>query len=1530
MRSSNLMKEESPKNSKLRRRLSRIFLWLPILVIAMGVLVFSIFQIPKIQTRLLNKVSFLVAENTGFDVKVGYANLTWFDQMIIKDLRIYDHQNDSTLIAVKELRVNVKLYDFLVNRELNADHLALDSPYLHIIKENDSTEVNVSRLITDLKELFKKNRQKKEKKTSIILDKISISNGVFTYNDLRFDSIITGKDYHHFRYDSILANLYEFSFINDSLITIIEDLSSTDHSRQLNIKHFESNFFFTKQQMRFSDMELKTDLSLIRDSLVFEYAHPSNFKYFIDSISFYMNLDQSQISAEEVALFNPSLDETHKSISFTGVLSGGLKRLKVSDFAIKTDHGTNLIGDAELLGLPKINETFINLNIKASTVNPADVAELVGDKFQQELVNIGQAKFKGRFQGFISDFVADGEVISSVGKINTDINFKILPDKKARYKGSLTLNHFDLKSIFHDQDQLRHITLNGKINGSGLRIDNADFNLDARVDSLSLNNYSYTKLSTKGEFKLGFFLGQLRAYDPNLNFESEVEIDLRDSRNKINLNATLNGVNFQPLGLSNQNLSMASVLDIDLKGLRFDDMIGYVSLYNNRIDYDGKTLEIDSIKLLSSLIGENRIIHLETDGLSAEMNGKFRNSAFIRSMKAFYNEVKLNIQNDEEDLEAYYANKSAVALEKYYLQIELNLWDVNKFARPFLPTLEISKGIKISGSFVQDSISRLNLFGSVDSLALSKTDWINNHLDINISKEFYGKSTLASAFVSSSQQFWSDKYETENTYADLLWYEDSMSLSFNIEQPNRSNQVAVQTSVLFHNDSTQFHFNKSKINLLDKKWEWDTRNRIVYKEGSWIFTDVNATNGSERLEISGSYAEDQSKSLFVDLKEFNIQNIQALLAAKVEGTIDGRVKIKRQSEQDLIEGNVIGRALKVEDFVLGNVFGVSRWNSNDNSLAINLDLVQNSKKKIEVSGLYYPKKEFDQFDLEATFDSADLKIAEPFLKKNFSQLGGLASGNFTIHGNPSNPILRGTGKISNGQVLVNYLHTKYTFNGNLIFEENEISTQNLLIQDSQHNLASLTGGVFHDAFRNAVLDFQGEFENFKLLNTTSVDNDAYYGEAYGTGNISILGAIDNIQITAEAQTAKGTRISIPLSESSDSRIEQKEYIEFVDLNDQESLIKVIEETADQEKLKVKGIELDFDLEFTTDAYVELIFDVQSGDIIRGRGNGNIELQINTDGDFTMFGDYTIDDGGYNFTLYNIINKEFDIKKGSSISWYGDPYGANLSISASYRQLASLAPLMVRFLDPDDINAPETKKKYPSIVDLTLNGNLLTPEIKFDISIQDYPQNTQLPNSSVTLDEVVTAFKARVGNNEQEMNRQVFSLIVLRKFSQENSFQVSGNTIGNSLSELISNQLSYWATQVDENLEVDVDLAGLSDDAFNTFQLRLSYTFLDGRLRVTRGSSLSNQESNGNVSNFIGDWTVEYLLTEDGRFRVKMYSRSDLEAIDQQLGENAFETGFSLQYIKSFDVLNQILSDNRKRNISERKNSVKKTTTQEEI
>jgi hypothetical protein len=211
--------------------------------------------------------------------------------------------------------------------------------------------------------------------------------------------------------------------------------------------------------------------------------------------------------------------------------------------------------------------------------------------------------------------------------------------------------------------------------------------------------------------------------------------------------------------------------------------------------------------------------------------------------------------------------------------------------------------------------------------------------------------------------------------------------------------------------------------------------------------------------------------------------------------------------------------------------------------------------------------------------------------------------------------------------------------------------------------------------------------------------------------------------------------------------------------------------------------------------------------------------------------------------------------------------------------------------------------------------MLSPDLDFDIRVEELPDDLQQ-----AFDETKAQFF-----DTEETKRQVFSLIILKRFLPRDAFTIAGgSTVENSVSELISNQLSYWISQFDENLEIDIDLGSFDQEAFNTFQLRLSYAFLDGRLQVTRDGVFTNAYTNtATAASIIGDWTVEYQLSDDGKLRVKVFSKNN--NINQNIGleNNAINTGVSLLYTTSFDRFKEFLNNGRENSLDAKLTEVKK-------
>jgi hypothetical protein len=345
------------------------------------------------------------------------------------------------------------------------------------------------------------------------------------------------------------------------------------------------------------------------------------------------------------------------------------------------------------------------------------------------------------------------------------------------------------------------------------------------------------------------------------------------------------------------------------------------------------------------------------------------------------------------------------------------------------------------------------------------------------------------------------------------------------------------------------------------------------------------------------------------------------------------------------------------------------------------------------------------------------------------------------------------------------------------------------------------------------------------------------------------------------------------------------------------------------RVKLSGIKMEFNLDVTEDAYGEIIFDKKAGDIIRANGAGKIKMIIDTKGEFSVIGQYVIKKGDYHFTTYNLVNKDFDIKPGSTITWNGPVLEGMMDILAEYNLTASLAPLAAN--DPQIQERPESKRRYPVVVRMRLTEQLLKPDIGLGLEIRDYPRNSDL-------NYYVQAFQSRISTDEQELNRQVFSLMIFRMFAPMGDFVQTSSISYSSFSDLVSNQLSSWLSQFDENLEVAIDLNGLSGSALSNFQLRFSYTLLEGRLRLTRDGGFTNAQNQTSALSIAGDWTLEYMLSKDGFFRVKMFHKINQNLILSGLNNNNTTQGASLLYTQSFNRLSELLPKKKKKKSEDRK------------
>jgi hypothetical protein len=1170
-------------------------------------------------------------------------------------------------------------------------------------------------------------------------------------------------------------------------------------------------------------------------------------------------------------------------------------------------------GRLSMDGMPNINETFTDLKVKEGVIDQSDIQFLLSEKTAKALHPLGKIHARGEYTGFPNDFVARGNLLTQLGKINSDVNLKVneADVSQSTFSGHMKLDDFKMGIYLNDTVNYQRVTLNGNINGKGLTRENTDFILAGTISSLGFRHYNYTNINTNARFARQLFNGDISIKDPNLIFNAKAFIDFRKGKELIQMKANLDTAFFEKLGFTKRPLFVRSYIDVNTSGLKLDSLFGSVVLRNSVVTFNNETLSLDSVHLISTKEGTDRQLQLRSSIADFVMKGDYRYSTLFNDAQKFGRELYLKINNNREALQEHYQKKK-INTQSYQVAFDLKIRDMRPLAGLGKIDLYASPGSQLMGNFSHSEVSTLHFNSRMDTIILKGKTFLNNEVDFNGTKSQDSLELNASLAVRSANQIFSNSFKTKNVLAQAQWEKDHVRFDFDADQEGNTNIVRLKSELDFLRDSIRIKILPTQLRIFDEDWSFSQENYAIVKGPEWNIHHLQVNKGGESAMVDGFVSENPNRSLSLSIDSLNLDILNSVLQEKISGVVNGTIEAKDLYHNPFVQNKLIVNNLTVDEFLVGNVSGLNLWNREKKRFDLNLSLERNGKKTVEMEGFYDPALA-SPLNVNAKLENTNIKIIEPFMRGIFSNMDGALTGNYSITGTFLEPIIRGEGKIQSGQLMIDYLKTTYYITGSLGFSPTQIQFKDFTLTDGLKNKATLDGFLAHRNYREFRINLDAYFNNFQMLNTNAKDNSLFYGQAFATGNLNMLGPISNLKISATARTEKGTKIFIPLNGSMDNTT-KKDFITFVNFADTLKLKK--EEKKAKSKEAATGIIMDMNLDITPDAYAEMIFDIKSGDIIRGYGRGDLKLQIDTKGDFTMFGAYEFEHGNYNFTLYDIINKEFTINKGSSITWFGDPYEASLAINASYKQLVSFAPTVTSTNDPGVINSPQMRRKYPAEVVLKLDGAMMSPQINFDIVAKDLPNNVPIEGkssniSSIALNQEFKQFRAKL--DEQELKRQVFSLIMLRRFSPPDAFATGGgSSLYSSVSELLSNQLSYWLTQVDQNLEVNFDLGNFDQEAFNTFQLRLSYSFLNGRLRVTREGVFNNQTNKSEVANMLGDWTVDYLLTPDGKFKVKMYNRTNINQLSQLTQQTAITTGFSLMNTQSFNTWKELLTAARNR------------------
>lgn len=1427
----------------------------------------------RAQNYISKKATNYFSELLHTKVEIKGVDVELFRKIVLEGVYIEDLHHDTLLYASK-LKIDINDVN-LKKRKLTLQQISIHNTRASLVQYLNEKDFNYQFIIDAF-------ASKDTSKTDSSLWKVDfgdilLDNADFSYIYQKDTARTYGVNYSDIRARQINSKISNIKFDKDTIMAKIEYLSVKEKSGFV-LQDFSCLFKISPRGMDFNALKIKTEHSEVATDLSFRYNAYEDILDFNNKVQMRARFDKTKVEMADIAYFAPALEGIQKSLILSGNISGRVNDLKGKKLDILLGSSSEFHGNLDIVGLPNIEETFIHLNVDRLTTNRNDLLQIPIPPFKEkvkleipeQIGLLGQVKFQGAFSGFFNDFVTYGTFSTALGEVSSDLAMQENKEHKVSYQGKIKSSDFNIGKFLALDKILGKISIDAAVDGSGLERDKVNATLKGVVKNIEFNNYNYQNLSVEATLSKKIFNGSLSVKDENLNMDFNGNIDFIHQTPTLNFVSNINKANFPALHFykTNKITNFSARLALNIMGSNIDNFIGNINIDNVNYREDSISYKSKNISLIAEESDGTRSIRLNSDMADAEIKGKF---------------AILELGNSFLDLFGHYLpsfsrmKKAKISLSPQDFKYSVQLKNTESATSLFLPKIKINPNTNISGHYnsIKNSLSVEGNSSHLELYGYQLNNWF-----VNLSSE----NDSLNMFTGCNRLLLGDSTGLDVFNINARVSRDKVDLK--VKWNNKSLQKYngdINALITFNNTRTSLKLLPSQLTVADSVWTMDEDNELVADSSHVSFKNFTLKSTSQSLKIEGAISENPNEQLLISLNNFNIANLNRYtqqFGLNLSGQIAGSAGVSDFYKKNLFTSDLKFDGFTINKETLGKGSIKTFWDKEQEIINVNGTFSRGIVPNLEFKGSYYTARKNDNIDFDVSLQAIRLEIFENYVKDYCSDFKGQLLGNMNIKGTFEKPIINGKLTVQAKKVRVNYLNTYYSFSSEINIASNYFGIEDMRVFDVYGNSAIINGKLYHKNFSDFQLDFDINTKKFMCLNTNEAQNNLYYGKAFASGMINIFGSLDKLNMDINAKTEKGTQFNIPLS--GPSEVSENNFISFIKKDSNQLKI------AENYKVDLSGLKLNFDLEVTPDAEVQLIFDSKIGDVIKGRGNGNIKMEISTMGDFKMYGDYNVVGGDYLFTLKNVINKRFEIASGGTIKWTGDPYDADINLQAIYKQKALLKPFF-----PTDSSA-KFKKRYPVDCILLMNGKLMTPDISFDIDLPTVDEGTK--------QNVKDLIKA---GGEQAMNKEIFSLLVMNSFvpPDGSTFGSAAETGKVNSSELLSNQLSNWLSQISNDFDIGVNYRPGDNLSSDQLEVALSTQLFNDRviLDINGSNNVLRQQQNSN--NIVGEFNAEYKLSDDGKLRLKGFNKINDNI---SLTNNApYKQGVGIFYREEFNTIDEL-------------------------
>jgi len=1360
------------------------------------------------------------------------------------------------------------------------------------------------------------------------------------FDEPRQKTRLPALDYNHLRFTDLVLKTHDFSFSENRTTAMVDNLAGKEQSG-FRVDKWRAKVVYDSVQIRLDSLDLVTPHTRIRRTLAIGFESLAGIADNVADLKIEGDLRDVRLGFRDILYLAPQLAGTspfntglNQSVLLSGQVAG-----RVGDFSVRNLEFVGLRNTVlkarrgRIQGLPNVDERlYADLDIQRFNTTRADIESLVPRGTIPSNISLPPSiALRGNFRGrpTVLQFDTDLTVNTSYGDVAFNGKAGAARNGRQPLLGTFALRNFDAGKLLKNP-QLGRITATGRINASGNLQDPNTLvgRLTTNVQRATFNGYTYHGVVAGVDIDRGrYVVNASSKNDPNLDLDLQAVINLRDPNNPSYEVTSLNlrGANLAALGFASGDLRVQGDLKANLRGSDLNSLNGTFSGNRIVIVQNNKPFALDSLSGRIVQVPGRTELDVTSTGLVARLRGNVR-------LGDLAGEIQRHIDR--------------------YFDLPGVQYVANGADRHFTYSLRL-RDPRLVTNLVPDlkSISPFTLAGEYDSRRASLT--ANTSIPL-IKYQNYTLDSMRLAVGSDEQKLDYDlhlRQARQDTSLRLPFPSLTGSVANNrvgthlrIAEPKGPERLDLAGVLQVVNRGEAYAFSlEPKLVLNDMAWTVAPSNELRYTVASGAIRadNLRLSQGNQLIELQtlpGAEYPLQARLANLDLNM--LAKAGGLPDSMLGGTINGQAVVRSIGQPRMaFTSDLTLKGLAYNKTVLGDV-ALQATNPAADRYQVDARLTGGPQNNdVRVSGFYLAA---GSLDMTVNVGHFYLGTVQPFTAGQLKEMSGYLSGQLAVRGTTADPQIIGQLNTQDAAFAVTQLGAPYRLpNQTLTFDAQGLRLDNLTVLDSLGNKAVVNGYLYTKNYIDYRFDLHAVTNDFMAVNSTAADNPLYYGKLVVDSDTRVTGTLLLPIVRTTATVKKGSDLTVVSPADDPVTVERTGIVEFVDMSlplDSMLARKMPVDTAET----VSGYDVAATVTVSAASPFTIIIDPASGDNLKVRANGTLNTAIDQTGNITLSGRLDVARGQYHLSLYDLVEREFDIARGSYIIWSGDPFNADVNVSAIYKVKAPPAELLSAQGLTNDNLATIGRNQLPFRVFLNVTGQLLKPTIAFDI---------QLPEESRT--ELRSQIEARLAQLRQpsqstELNKQVFSLLVLNRFMADDPFQSSGGSFVNeqlrgSASQVLTQQLQNLTGSYLSNLGVELGVNSYADYSTGSEQTRTDLNvavrrqLLNNRLTVRLGTDVplgggggngANQASQGQaggVSQFAGDVSIEYSILANGRLRLRAFRNNAYGDIDGQYVRTGASLIFQRDYRDLAELFRGIDKDvkeerrvNRKREKEEKK------------